>query len=119
MRFVRMIMALVIALSVAMLPAVGTAASVVKSTSQAATEAMADDMSGVMDCCPDDAKTKLCDHPSGRCPMAFCAVQSLNLALAGVFRFEVPSVEGNPLPIPTDQVVALHDSSPPFRPPRV
>lgn len=125
MRLVRTMMALVIALSVAMLPAAGSAASVFKSTSQAVTEAMADDMamasdmSGAMDCCPDNVKTKPCDHPSGQCPMALCAVQFVNLAFVAGFRFEFPLVEGNPLPILVDQVVTLHGSSPPFRPPRV
>jgi hypothetical protein len=125
MRLVRTMMALVIALSVAMLPAAGAAASVIKSVPQASTSAMADDMamtsdmSGVMDCCPDFAKSRPCDHPSGQCPMAFCAVQLVNLAFAAAFGFDLPLVAGTPLPIPTDQVVALHSSSPPFRPPRV
>ncbi len=125
MRLVRTMMALVIALSVAMLPAAGVAASIVKSAPQAASEAMAKDMAmtsdmlGAMDCCPDDAKTTPCDHPSGQCPMALCAVQFVNLAFVAGFRFEFPLVEGNPLPILVDQVIILHGSSPPFRPPRV
>ena len=124
MRIVRTMMALMIALSVAMLPAAGSAVSLIKSTSQAATEAMANDMasdmSGAMDeCCPDQDKAKPCDQPSDRCPLAFCAAQAVNLAFAAPFRFDFPMAVGNPLPIPVDQVVTLHDSSPPFRPPRV
>ncbi len=125
MRLLRTMMALVIALSVAMLPAAGAAVSIVKSSPQVATEMMAEDMTmssdmpSAMDCCPDSAKDKRCDHPNGQCPMAFCAVQSINLALATAFRFDFPLVAGNPLPIPVDQVVTLRGSSPPFRPPRV
>ncbi len=126
MRLVRTMLALVIALSVAMLPTVGSATSIIKSASQAAAEATArdmttaSDMSGAMDeCCPDHAKAKPCEQPSGQCPPAFCATPAVNLAFAAAFRFDSPMVAGNPLPIPVDQVVALHDSSPPFRPPRV
>lgn len=125
MRLLRTMMAVVIALSVAMLPAAGAAVSIVKSSPQAATEMMAEDMTmssdmpSAMDCCPDSAKDKRCDHPNGQCPMAFCAAQSINLALATAFRFDFPLVAGNPLPIPVDQVVTLRGSSPPFRPPRV
>lgn len=125
MRLLRTMMALVIALSVAMLPAAGAAVSIAKSSPQAATEMMAEDMTmssdmpSAMDCCPDSAKDKRCDHPNGQCPMAFCAAQSINLALATAFRFDFPLVAGNPLPIPVDQVVTLRGSSPPFRPPRV
>ncbi len=124
MRLVRTMMALVIALSVAMLPAAGAAASIVKSSPQATTEMMAEDMAmssdrpAVMDCCPDPAKDKRCDHPNCQCPMTFCAAQSVNLAFASAFRFDFPLVPGDPLPIPVDQVLTLHGSSPPFRPPR-
>jgi hypothetical protein len=126
MRLVRAMMALVIALSVAMLPAAGVAVSMVKSASQAATEttakdmAVASDMSGAKEeCCRDHVKAKPCDQSGGRCPLVFCAAQPVNLALSAAFRFDFLMVAGNPLPIPMDQVVTLHDSSPPFRPPRV
>jgi hypothetical protein len=126
MRFVRTMMAMVIALSVAMLPAAGAALPIVKSAPQAAAEAMAKDMGmasdmfGAMDeCCPDHAKAGPCDQPSDQCPPAFCSIQTVNLAFAAAFRFDFPMIASDPLPIPTDQVVTLHDSSPPFRPPRV
>jgi hypothetical protein len=123
MQLVRTMMALAIALSVAMLPAAGSAMFI--ATPQAAAEAMADDMamvsdmSGAMECRPYHATPKPCDHPSGQCPMAFCAAQPVNLAFAAAYGFDLPMVAGTPLPIPTDQVVALHGSSLPFRPPRV
>ncbi len=128
MRLVRTMMALMIALSVAMLPAAVRATPVVQSTPQATTEAtakdtvMASDMSGAMDeCCPHHAKAKPkpCDQPNGQCPMAFCAIQAVSLAVAAAFHFDSPMGAGHPLPIPEDQVLALHSSSPPFRPPRV
>jgi hypothetical protein len=126
MRFFRTMIALLIALSVAMLPAAGSAASVVKSEPRAASEAMAkdmtmaSDMSDVMDeCCPDHANTKPCDQPNDQCPMAFCAVQLVNLASVDVFRFDFPITAATLLPLPADQVVSLHAGSPPFRPPRV
>jgi hypothetical protein len=122
MRTLRMMMALVIALSVALLPTAGSAMSVISSASQDASRdlTIASDMSGVMDeCCPDHAKDKPCDQPNDHCPMAFCGAQLLNLALTDAFRFNSPTAAGDPLPIPVDQVVALHSGSPPFRPPRV
>ena len=126
MRFVRVILALVIALSVAMLPTAGSAASMVGATAQGASEAasmdmaMMSEMSAAMDdCCPDHAKTNPCDPLADRCPMAFCAGQLVSIASPTVFHFDFPSLVGNPLPIPMDQVVSLHSGSPPFRPPRV
>jgi hypothetical protein len=127
MHFVRMILALVIAVSVAMLPTVGSATAVIGSTAQAASDVastemvMTSEMSAAMDdCCPSQAKKALpCDQSSGQCPMAFCAAQLLSMASTAIFHFDFPILAGNPLPIPVDQVVALHSGSPPFRPPRV
>jgi hypothetical protein len=126
MRIFRIMMALVIALSVAMLPTAGSAVSIVNPASQDASDAMsvskdmimASDMSGAMDeCCPDHAKP--CDQPTHQCPLACCMVQPISLAGVAAFHLNSPIVAGNPLPIPVDQVVALHSGSPPFRPPRI
>lgn len=122
MRLLRTMLALMIALSVALLPQAGSVAFIVKSAPHAASESMAmeTDASDVMDeCCPDHGKSKPCDQPTDRCPMVFCAVQPVNLAATDPFRFDFPMTAATPLPLPADQVVALHAGSPPFRPPRV
>jgi hypothetical protein len=133
MRFVRVTLALVIVLSVAMLPMAVSAAPMISPTSQAEPEvvsanvaapaemAAAMQMSAIMDdCCPDRSnKNTSSDQPSDHCPPACCAVSAVSIADAAVFQFDFPILAANPLPIPVDQVVALHSGSPPFRPPRV
>jgi hypothetical protein len=124
MRLDRTIMALIIAVSVTLLPTVGSTASVANlategaSASASAKMAMSDEISAAMDeFCPDHAKAKPCDKASDQCSFAFCAAQSVSIAIAADFQF--PLVAGNPLPIPMDQVVGHQGGSPPFRPPRV
>lgn len=124
MRFVRTIMVVVIALSVATLPI--AAAFMPGSKAQGTSVdmpgemAMPSEMSAAMhDCCPDHAKRESNDHSSKGCPMACCAVQLAGIANAAAFRLDFPIAAGISLPIPVDQVVASHSSSPPFRPPRV
>jgi hypothetical protein len=126
MHLLRTMLALMIALSVALLPQAGSAALIVKSGPHVASGTMAKSMamdtdaSDVMDeCCPDHGKSKPCDQPTDRCPMVFCAVQPVNLAATDPFRFDFPMTVATLLPLPADQVVALHAGSPPFRPPRV
>jgi hypothetical protein len=134
MRLVRTIMAVMIALSVAMLPVAGSAASIADATQDAAdlmssaAKAMSmqmamSDMSGTMhamdECCPDHMKAKPCDQPTHQCPVGCCTASPTSLASAAVTRLDVPVAAGQLLPIPVDQVVALHSGSPLFRPPRI
>jgi len=126
MRLVRMILALIIALSVAMLPVAGSAAPLPRT--QATTDKVTvhshsmSEMAEAMDCCADQATSpgvRPCDQAKGHCdPLAFCAAQSVSLADAAIFRFDLPRFAGNALPVPGDQVVSLHAGNPPFRPPR-
>ncbi|WP_024506462.1 hypothetical protein [Bradyrhizobium sp. ARR65] len=133
MRLIRTIIAAMIALSVAMLPVAGFAAPIVNPTQDVADQmsgaadamemAMVTDMSGTMgamdECCPDHMKAKPCDQPAHQCPVACCTAPLTGLANAAITLLDVPMVAGRPLPIPVDQVVALHSGSPPFRPPRI
>jgi hypothetical protein len=125
MRLSRTILALVTALSVAMLPMAGAAisGSMAHGLAEVASQEMAivtsDVQEALDDCCSDQTKANPCDRPSDQCPLAFCASQSGTIADITSFPFDFPIVAGNPLPIPVDQVVALHSGTPPFRPPRV
>jgi len=122
MRLSRTILALVTALSVAMLPMAGAANSGSMAHEVASQEmaVVSSDVPEAMDdCCADQIKANPCDQPSDQCSLAFCESQSGTIADVTSFPFDFPIVTGNPLPIPVEQVVALHSGSPPFRPPRV
>ena len=122
MRFVRTILAFAIAVSLAMLPIGTSAAGLAMSSDDMQTSMQMTggaDMS-MDDCCPDDVKGTT-SHTNGyKCGMGFCCAGG-TVALGDVRALALESllIPASKIAIPADQVVSLHSSSPPFRPPRV
>jgi len=120
LRFVRTILALAIAISLAMLPVGASAAQLAMSPDdmQTTMQMGGDADMSMDDCCPDMKGTG--SHVGYKCAMGFCCVGGM-IALGDVrpVAFQHLTVAASKIAIPADQVVSLHGSSPPFRPPRI
>ena len=122
MRIFRTILALAIAASLALLPMGAPAVAGIPMSSgdvQISMEMGAStDMS--MECCPDDMKG-MPVHPGGnKCGMGICCVGgTVALGDIGVVGFRFLRAAATEVAIPTDQIIPVRDSSPPYRPPRV
>jgi hypothetical protein len=123
MRLVRTILALAIVVSLALLPVGASLAAgfvMVSGNPQSSMQMGASNDISMDDCCPDDMKGAPSHTDGYNCGMGFCCVGGA-VALGDIrtVRFEFLPAVATKVAIPSDQIIPVRGSSPPFRPPRV